>query len=271
MTLKIKVLHVGNVAGVACVIAKFMDRMFGTESLVATRKVFDKYGLTTYGETWDCGSKVFTAKCLWLARKFDIVHVHDFDKLVPLLKLFYRSKPVVLHYHGSRIRGRWKERKKYWNKADVLLYSVKDVESENMPETAIWMPNPVDTSMFHPVPECLKKPNSALTFSHNADDLALKLAVEKDLHLTINQRGVPYSEMPNLLSRFQYYIEVKRDREGRVLGKGNSVSMIALQALACGLKVVKWDGKIMEKLPDIHKPENVVSKLVKIYNHLDGC
>jgi len=263
----LKVLHVHNVAGVACVIAKFMDKMFNTESLVVTRKIFDKYGLMTYGEAWNCSAKVFALKVLLLSRKFDLIHVHDFDKIVPWLKRFYR-KPVILHYHGSRIRNRWKKRKKYWSKADVLLYSVKDVESENMPKNAIWMPNPVDTDMFHPVPECLKKPNSALTFSRNADDLALKLAIEKDLHLTINRNKILYSEMPTLLSRFQFYIEVKRDREGQVLGKGNSVSMIALQALACGTKVVKWDGKIIEKLPDIHKPEHVVSELMEIYSRL---
>jgi hypothetical protein len=60
-----RVLHVCNTAGVASVIAKYMDRLFGTESLVVWRKVFDPYGLTTYGELWDCGAKEFALKCLW--------------------------------------------------------------------------------------------------------------------------------------------------------------------------------------------------------------
>ena len=257
-----KIFHVHNVAGVACVIAEFMDRMFGTESLVVMRKVFDKYGLMTYGEAWDCGAKVFTAKCLWFARKFDIVHVHDFDKLVPLLKLLYRSKPVVLHYHGSRIRKRWKERKKYWDKADVLLYSVKDVESENMPETAVWMPNPVDTELFKPL-NVNREPNSALSMDTYLDtEKALRYALEHGLKLTVKKADVPHRLMPSLLNRFEYYIDVKTT--------GFSMSKTALEALACGCKVINYHGKIVDKLPREHKPEHVVSELMEIYNKILG-
>jgi len=257
-----KVFHVGDVAGVACVIAKYMDKMFGTESLVVTRKVFDKYSLMTYGEAWDCGSKVFTVKCLWLARKFDIVHVHDFDKFVPLLKFFYRCKPVVLHYHGSRIRGRWKERKKYWNKADVLLYSVKDVESENMPETAIWMPNPVDTEFFKPL-NVNREPNSALSIDTYLDkEKALQYALKHNLKLTVKKADIPYKLMPSLLNRFEYYIDVKTT--------GFSMSKTGLEALACGCKVINYHGEIVDRLPDEHKPEHVVSELMETYDKILG-
>jgi hypothetical protein len=108
-----KILHICNTGGVGSVIAKFMDRLFGTESLVVERKIFDPYGLTTYGELWDCGAKTFALRCLLLARRFDIVHVHYFDKLIPFLKSFYPKKPVVLHYHGDDIRGKWCLKRKY--------------------------------------------------------------------------------------------------------------------------------------------------------------
>jgi hypothetical protein len=102
-----KVLHIWNTAGIGSIIAKYMDRLFGTKSLVVHRRVFDPYGFTTYGELWDCGAKMFALKCLWLARKFDIVHVHSFDKLILFLKFLYPKKPVVMHYLGSEIRGKW--------------------------------------------------------------------------------------------------------------------------------------------------------------------
>jgi len=255
-----RILHIGNTAGVASVIAKFMDRMFDTKSFVVMRKVFDKYGLTIYGEAWDCGAKVFAFKCFLLARKFDIVHVHDFDKIVPLLKLFYSNKPVVLHYHGSRIRNQWKERKKFWSKADVLLYSVKDVEDSSMPLGAVWMPNPVNTEFFKPL-NINRKPNSALSIdTHLNKEQALKFASKHNLQLTIKTANVPHRLMPSLLNQFEFYIDVKTT--------GFSMSKTGLEALACGCKVINYHGEIVDKLPEEHKPENVILKLKKIYERL---
>ena len=255
-----KVLHVHNVAGVACVIAKFMDRMFNTESLVVMRKIFDKHGLMTYGEAWNCSAEVFALKVLLLSRKFDIIHVHDFDKIVPWLKRFYR-KPVILHYHGSRIRNRWNERKKYWSKADVLLYSVKDVEGPNMPSYAVWMPNPVDTDFFKPL-NVNREPKSALAMTTFLDkEKALEYASRYNLKLTIKKANVPHKLMPKLLNKFEYYIDVKTT--------GFSTSKTGLEALACGCKVINYYGEIVDKLPEEHKPENVASELKRIYEGLN--
>jgi hypothetical protein len=72
--------------------------------------------------------------------------------------------------------------------------------------------------------------------------------------------------MPKLLNQYGYYIEIKRDKEGRILGRENSVSVTALEALACGCKVIKgWDKQILEKLPEQHLPENAVAKIFQIY------
>ncbi|MBS7606180.1 glycosyltransferase, partial [Candidatus Bathyarchaeota archaeon] len=138
-----RILHIWNTAGVASVIAKFMDRLFGTKSLVVHRRAFDPFGVTTYGELWDCGAKTFALKCLVLARKFDIIHIHSFDKLIPYLKFLYPNKPIVLHYHGSDIRGKWLQKEKRWSKADAILYSTQDVVNEETPKIAIYSPNPV--------------------------------------------------------------------------------------------------------------------------------
>ena len=70
-----KVLYVCNTAGVGSVIAKYMNKLFSVETSVIARRVFDKYGLTTYGELEDCGPTMFTLKCLLKARRFDIIHI----------------------------------------------------------------------------------------------------------------------------------------------------------------------------------------------------
>jgi len=266
-----KVLHIWNTAGVGSIIAKYMDRLFGTESLVVYRRAFDRYGVTTYGELWDCGAKMFTLKCLLKVRKFDIVHIHSFDKIVPLVKLFYPKKPIVLHYHGSDIRGKWSLRRKYWSKANALIYSTLDLADNETPKHAIYMPNPVDTEVFYP--SAVKStPKTAFHVSYNADDVALKYAQQYNLKLTIYDRtkngGIPHSKFPKILCQYEYYIDVKRDAAGILLKV--PLSKTALEALACNLKVITWNGRIIEGLPSQNLPENVARQIFAIYSKISN-
>lgn len=234
-----------------------MDRLFGTKSLVVHRSVFDPYGFTTYGELWDCGAKSFVLKCLLTAKDFDIIHVHYFDRIVPFLKFLYHKKPVVLHYHGDDIRGKWILKRKYWSKADVILYSTLDLLDRDTPSNAIYIPNPVDIELFCQLSEYRRKINSALAFNYHLDKRKLQLYIEKyGLSIDILERNIPYKDMPQKLNEYEYYI----DRT-----EIPSLSKIALEALACGLKVIRWDGELVKKLPTEHEPENVVKKIWRIY------
>ncbi|MEM2374005.1 MAG: hypothetical protein QXI11_06135 [Thermoproteota archaeon] len=263
--LQTRVLHIWNTAGVGSIIAKWMDKLYGTSSRVIMRKQFDKFGFTIVGEAWSCNSKVFTIKASWISRKFDIIHVHAFDKIIPILKMMNPKKPVVLHYHGADIRNRWREREKYWSKADVVLVSTPDLLEGSM-TNVVYIPNPVDTDLFYP--RYCFTPNTAFHISYFSDDLAIKYAEKYGLKLTIHDREkapIPYTQLPRILSKYEYYIDVKRDREGRLL---RALSKTGLEALACMRKVIKWDGNILEGLPPEHKPENVVSKIWEIYRRL---
>jgi len=266
---KLRIFHIFNTAGVASVIAKYMDRLFKTKSKVVTRKIFDKFGLTTYGETWTCGSnEVFALRCLWHAKDYDIIHIHaDFDKIIPFLKILYPQKAIVMHYHSSAIRDKWVSNKKYWNKADLVLYSTKDILGKETPDHAIHLTNPVDTDLFHPLP-ISPKPKTAFHFSYSADDLAIKYAREHGLRLTIHDRKtspIPHILLPRVLCRYEYYIDVKRNAKGRI---ARDISKTGLEALACGLKVITWNGKTIKGLPVEHRPENVVRRLYQLYMNL---
>ncbi|MBS7612499.1 hypothetical protein KEJ27_09945 [Candidatus Bathyarchaeota archaeon] len=257
-----RILHVWNTAGVGSIIAKYMDRIYGTESWVVMRKSFDKFGFTIYGECWDCSAEMFALRCLLLSRKFDIVHIHAFDRFVPYLKLLYPSKPAILHYHGTDIRNRWLLRQKYWSKADAILYSTPDLLDDETPKNTIYVyiPNPVDTGMFHPYPESKRKPNSALAFDYYLDvNKAYSYAQRYGISLEILERNIPYRELPKKLSEYEYYIDKTEIP---------SLSKTALEALACGLKVIRWDGEIVDGLPEEHKPEKVVQKIWGIYQRL---
>ena len=258
-----KILHVWNTAGVASLIAKFMDRLYQTESEVIMRKKFDKFGLTTYGECWDCRGKVFIVKALWKARRYDIIHVHALDEIVPLLKLLYPKKPVVLHYHGTDIRGKAKERYRYYRKADFIIVSTPDL-LETLPD-ATYIPNPVDTELFWQLSR--HDDNSAVyIIKHQPGEeieWAKKMAEKYELNLSLRDRvknPVPYLELSEFLNQFSYYIDRNYIK---------SLSKTALEALACGLKVINWKGEIVKPpLPQQHFPREVCSQLLKIYKGL---
>jgi hypothetical protein len=262
-TLGAKVLHVWNTAGVASVIAKFTDRGFGTRSTVITRKAADRVGLTTYGTAYADGAARFFGRALVMARGADLVHVHSLDRIVPWLKGLY-GKPVVMHYHGTDIEGRWKEKEGRWRRADYLAVSTPNL-LEGGPPSAVCVPNPVDTDLFKPR-GAPSDPKSAVSFRYGMDHEAEMAAMKLGLTLTWLERwSVSYDRMPETLSRFAYYIDM---RKPPAHAEARSVGKAALEALACGLRVVNWEGDVIEGLPPENEPLNVASQWNATYTKL---
>jgi glycosyltransferase involved in cell wall biosynthesis len=262
--LGLRILHVWNTAGVASVVAKFCDREYGTKSTVITRREADKVGLTTYGRAYGDRPARFFARALLMARSADVVHIHSLDRIVPWLRRLYWGKPLVIHYHGTDIEGRWKEKENRWKSADAIVCSTPNL-LEGAPPTAVHIPNPVDTDVFHPL-GVDRAPRSALSFRYGMDSEAEQVANRLGLELTWLERwGVLHEKMPETLSRFAYYIDLRRPpghHEARSVGKA------ALEALACGCKVVDWSGKTLQGLPDENRPENVAAKWHELYQGL---
>lgn len=262
---KIRVLHVWNTAGVASIISKFMDRANGTESRVITRKAADPVGLTTYGKAYDDGAMRFSLRALTMSREADIVHVHALDRLVPWVKRLYARKPVIIYYLGSDIRGRWKEKEPRWRRADFVGYTTSDL-SEGSPREAVQVFCPIDTDAFH-ARAAGSKANSAVSIRYGMEAETERLAKRLSLDLTMIERGsVPHSRMPELLSGFEYFLDLRRpsgrQKAVECLGKA------ALEALACGCKAVDWEGRVYSGLPEENRPENVAAKWGEIYRDL---
>ena len=248
-------------------IAKYTDRLHGTASEVVTRRAADPMGLTTYGRTFPDGPSRFVLRALSMAGGFDVVHVHSLDRVVPWLKVLRRGKPVILHYHGTDILGRWNEKKGRWERADFVAYSTPNL-AEGAPVRAVQVPNPVDTELFHPR-EGERRTGSALAIRYGMDDAVKAKARELSLDLTIVDRGsVPYSQMPALLSMFEYFIDFRRppgfDRPVMSMGKA------ALESLASGCKAIGWEGEVQEGLPEEHRPESVAARWFEAYGRLAG-
>ncbi len=262
---KVRVLHIWNTGGAASIIARYSDRLNGTESRVITRKASDPVGLTTYGTAYDDGAVRFFLRALSMSRWADIVQVHSLDRIVPWLKRLYPSKPVVMYYLGTDIRGRWNEKRPRWERADFVGYTTDDL-AEGAPPEATQVFCPVDTEAF-PHSEAERKPGSAVSIRYGMDEETNRLAKEMSLDLTVLERGsVPYAEMPRLLSKFEYLLDLRRPA-----GRHDAVHCLgkaALEALACGCKAVDWEGRVYSELPPENRPENVVARWREVYAKL---
>jgi len=248
------------------VIAKFTDRTGRTGSRVITRKRFDRAGLTYYGKAYNDGATVFYTRALYNAWSADIVHVHSLDRAVPWLKRLTRGKPLIMHYHGTDILGRWEEKRTLWERADMVAYSTPNL-AEGAPSAAVHVPNPVDTDLFHPY-DSPREAGAAVTIRYGSDAEVEALAVSRGLKLRWLERGTPHSELPGHFSACEYFIDFRRppgfESPVRSLGKA------ALEALACGCKVIDWSGTVLEGLPRENRPEEVAGLWIGYYDRLAG-
>lgn len=258
--MKYRVLHVWNTAGVASVIAKFVDRSFPVESMVATRRSFDRFGLTTYGVAFDDGSARFALRALSMARRYDLVQVHSLDGIVPWIKRLYPAKPVIMHYHGADIIGRWGAKEPRWSRADLVAYSTPDL-AQGAPAEAVHMPNPVDTDLFHPM-DVPRVQGSAISRHYGMDREAESEASRRGLSLGWMEK-VPLDDLPLLFSKTEFYIDFRKRP-----GEPHSIECLgkaALEALACGCRAIGWDGAVFDRLPTEHEPKRVADRWNEVY------
>lgn len=88
----------------------------------------------------------------------------------------------------------------------------------------------------------------ALTFEYGATEEARAFAEALHMELTVARVGsVRYRDMPEFLRRFDVYIDAKRRATGEPIIP--ALSLTALQATACGLKVVKLESPGERRAP----------------------
>ena len=258
-----KVLHIWSVAGVAEVISKYMDRLKGTKSTVLVRREFDRFGYNR--QSLADGRYVFSLRSMMQARKSDVVQVHNWDRIIPWLKRV-SSAPVVVTYHNFNIANEWEQRRRYWAKADGRIIATPGLANEE--NRALFIPEPVDTDAFFDMEA--HAPGTALHFEYGATDEARMLAEGRGLSLTVLRRDdepIPHAQMPGLLNKYEYYIDIKRPYK-TALPIIQATGKTCLEALACGCKVIRWDGRVLEGFPAENRPENVVGRYFDLYSGL---
>jgi hypothetical protein len=297
-----RILHVWDQAGVACILAKY-QRQQGHISSVLRVKDQDKYGINRFYSELITYSpeKDFIQSSLKEASTAELIHVHSrIDVIAPLRERFGKSKKIILHYHGTDIRG-FSSPSAYQNRSrlgniiprskslmkkllrrksehtlrhikaqlltDGILVSTPDLLK--LVKVARYLPNPVDIDHFKPdraYPRREKK--KSLTIRSEVTDIkrALEYCKRNNINLDIEtydrtQQPIMYQDMPCFLKRYDIYVDI-RYVNGRIL---ENLSKSALESLACGLEVLDYRLEYCRGLPSKHDPSIVVSRLEEIY------
>lgn len=264
-----KILHIWDQAGVACILAKHHRRM-GHEVRILKRAGYDPFGISQfYGEPLvEMDGKAFLKYAMKEAADYDVVHVHTLYKILPALRKKYRDKKLILHYHGSEARDRQGDplKAEAESKADAILGSTDDLR--DFVDNIIYAPNPVDTEHFV---SGGSSNGRAFTIRTPRGDTQWVLDYLKsnsvDLQVEVVDREaspIPYAQVPFFLKQYDTCVDIKYI-DGTLL---HAMSKTGLESLACGLSVLDHELKYVEGLPEKHKPEIAASKMLGIYHSI---
>jgi glycosyltransferase involved in cell wall biosynthesis len=296
------ILHVWDQAGVAYTLAKYQQQLQGHEAKVIMIGDHNKYGLIEFYKQYilNVALEEFTEKCIEKAKSADIIHIHSrIDILLKLRKKFGRSKKIILHYHGTDIRGLKKQKLPHRSQiSDLAIRSIMmyrglrdkvlfrkrmHINAQRMADTVIvstpdllqlvakgiYLSNPVDTDHFKPDSLLKNEQKEALTIDTEVTDIQWALDYCKMHNISLNievynriKAPIIYKDMPDFLRRYKIYVDI-RYVDKTIL---QNLSKTALEALACGLKVLDYQLKYRQGLPLEHDPINVISRLSTIYS-----
>ncbi len=306
----LNVLHIHDQAGVACILAKY-QRMNNIKSRVLSSNTIDKYGiLKFYKDYVDLVDRSnFAEYCLSEAKNADIIHIHSAEQLViKIRKAYGNSKNIVLHYHGTDIRGlknknnpnsstiqntttrtksfaaKVKNRLRlvqmgYYRSlriesqklANEILVSTPDLLS--LLPYAKYLPNPVDVDHFSKDYITINKvnKNNALIIKTEIGNSEKVLEYCKKNNIDLKIDVFDRTKSPLLYEEIPNFLKKYNIYvDIRIVNDKilENLSKTALESLACGVKVLNYRLEYLDKLPQMHNPVNVVNQLENIYNKI---
>ena len=237
-------LHIWDQAGVAFILAKFQQAN-GNESKVIRIKNADKYGIDEFYKEYGLfvAPEELIYKSIEEARKADIIHIHSLPEMViNIRKIYGGSKIIILHYHGTDIRGFSKDNSRTFNLGNILKPKniVKKIKKRRLHIKAqrladrvivstpdliqlvkgsVFLPNPIDTDHFN---------NKKLTKERSVDiskgvivnsevtniELAMNYFEHKKIDLNIDiydrtKNPIYYEDVPNFLKKYDVYVDLR--------------------------------------------------------------
>ena len=293
-------LHIWDQAGVAFILAKF-QQINGNESKVIRVKNADKYGIDEFYKEYGLfvAPEELVNRSIEEARRADVIHIHSLPEMVINIRNTYKeSKVIILHYHGTDIRGsednsrifnlrnilrpkkivrKIRNRRlhiKAQRLADRVIVSTPDLIQ--LVKGSIFLPNPIDTNHFNK--KLIKeRSNDAsddvykgiLVNSEVTNiNLAINYCKQKNINFNIDiydrtKNPIYYKDIPNFLKKYNVYIDLRFVNEKLL----KNLSKTALEALACGLRVINYNLEYVDDLPSEHYPINVITMLSSIYSN----
>ncbi len=235
-----------DAAGVAYILAKYQQRQ-GHESKVIKYIDLDKYGIAKFYQDYAFSVRVeeFAKTCAREAEAVDVVHIHSaIAVLFMLRKKFGRSKKLILHYHGTDIRGLsrfkgWRVRplssQRLSNLADVvinprsvvsrivgfalstkqvhfLVQKLADAVLVSTPDLlqlvskAVYLPNPVDIDHFTPISTAKNEQKEALTMDTEAIDIRQALHHCKEHNVDLDIEVYDRAKSPIMYSHMPAFL-----------------------------------------------------------------
>ena len=197
-----------------------------------------------------------------------IIHVHGAYTLLPMIRKVAPDAGIVIHYHGTdRRTGKQEYLKQYEEYADYVLVSTPDLLRKD--DHAEWVRNPIDLEHFGK----RNKPKEAdtapcIAWLPSDTEEAARRELDRsrpDLKLHYHNRlkdPIPYRDMPQMLSRYGYYLDVK-GLDGAL--DMIASSMIGLQAQAVGRPTL-LNGRIVCDQHVLHDGGVVAKRLDEIYS-----
>jgi hypothetical protein len=291
-----RILHILDAAGVACIYSKYQQMQGHDAKVIWNKDVADKYGIydfykdylinVTYGK--------FTETCIQEGETADVIHVHGYiDILFALREKFHRQKKIILHYHGTDIRGLKKQElphrsllsdtmiklKMFYRKkighiraqklADAVCVSTPDLLP--LVRNGIHIPIPIDIEHFSPKNNSKGDLKDAFTINSEVTNIqrAMDLCKKNQINLNIEvidrtKNPILYANIPDFIRGYRTYVDIRYVNDIIL----ENLSSTALQSLACGLNVLDYKLQFRRGLPTEHDAVNVASQLSKIYSHL---
>lgn len=277
----LRILHIWDQAGMSCIWSKYLKKL-GHESTVIKNAGDDPFGyFDFYHETIvNEEPRNFTQLVANMAKDYDVIHVNGIFPVIPKIREENPDTPIYLFYLGTDLRSNVNYEKRlecqklatgiFYNDPDLINFMTK----EDLKMNPQYMPPCVDTEIFNEnVTSNEEKLAEYLAIGLSRDEVPKINEHLKNHNFKANYTFLPrfesffkYSEMPNFLSRFDGYIDIKFNKYN---GEKpfNFHSTTAMQMLALGRKVLDWNCEIVKGLKPENDPINCTKKLLSNYQH----
>ncbi|MFX1370054.1 MAG: hypothetical protein ACFFAY_15785 [Promethearchaeota archaeon] len=220
-----KLLQIWDITCSSAIIAGYLED-HGWQCKVIMRESFDKHDCSKsfrdYQNIPGRARKYYGAIVrAILSFKPNLILVRQNYQVIPLVKLFAPRTPLIVHFHGLEVRYRktipWQAKL-----AEIRLASTRDIL-----RFGEFYATPIHP-MYSQATSSAREKGTALFIRgylgiHDGLEAARKFAEDNGLELDVIDRTkgehIPHTEMPELLAKYEWYLDLKGHTTREVISK----------------------------------------------------